>query len=627
MPDPDLTSRVLLLRSFPLFRELDEAELQLIAGRMEAQLLAPKTELLIQNQDAEAVYFLAQGAVQILIHGEMVAQVETVQCFGEMSCLIPGTQASATVVTAKESQLFRVPKSDFLEVVDQIPKLWKTLFLQMNGRFKAVNMRLSEVLEHTPQGLVKVDKKGVITSEYSIRCTEYFGKDNLSGIPFAELIHPQAMESRELWQQTFPMFFDEGGVLAFSDVAELLDREISFRHQDGSFKEFVFSYYPCRNLSGGIEAIDIGIEDVTEARELERRNEQMRAEQATLAKIYENPESFLNLKKFIVQTLQASVAYIKKRRGPKGELLAESTRDYLRKLHSLKGYAGVFALKSVQACTHHLEEIVRDAQSPGQITPAVLHELLEGVVALKQQHDHTEELFNRIGESLRKRLLGVAFTQSEFGRLKTAAAQGDIEEIRKLTRGVEKIDCVKLIAGWPDEGAKLASSLGKEMQLTHEGDGGLLPKQVFEDLDRVLIHLLRNSIDHGLETAEERATLGKSPSGAIRVLVEADDREFRLEFQDDGRGMDFEQLAEVAACNERVDQAQVEKCVATGELWRIPFLNGFSTAAEVTEVSGRGIGLSAVKAVVDSLGGGIQVESVPGQGTVFKIKVPLPGES
>jgi two-component system chemotaxis sensor kinase CheA len=590
---------------------------------MEALTLAPKTELLTQNKDAEAVFFLTQGAVKILINGEMVAQVDTVQCFGEMSCLIPGTPASATVVTAKESQVFKVPKADFLEVVDRIPKLWKTLFLQMNGRFKSVNMRLSEVLEHTPQGLIKVDKKGVITNEYSIQCTSYFGKDNLAGIPFAQLIHPGKPDQHDLWAQTYPMLFDDSGTLSFQDIADLLDKEVAYKLEDGSVKEFVFSYYPCRNLSGATEAIDIGIEDVTEAREMARKNEQMLAEQASMGKIYENPESFLNLKKFIVQTLATCLGYLKQLQAGAVDVESDATKDCLRKLHSLKGYAGVFALKPVQSATHHLEELIKTAQMAGSITPEVMKELAEGLIILKEQHAYADEMFNRIGESLRKRLLGVAFTQAEFLRLKEAADQGQIEEIQKLTRVVEKIDSLKLVANWAEEAAKIGSSLGKEALVTIEGEGGLLPKRVFEDLDRVLVHLLRNSVDHGLEPTEEREEAGKPAQGSIRVLVDVEDEQLQLEIQDDGRGINFEQLADLAACNDKLDQSLVEKYVGAGEAWRILFMPGFSTAAEVTEVSGRGIGLGAVKTVVDSLGGNIQVDSTLGQGTTFRVKIPL----
>jgi signal transduction histidine kinase/CRP-like cAMP-binding protein len=619
-----LEGRSTILKAFPLFSELLDAELNLLAQKMEALTLPAQTPLLTQNQDADAVYFLTQGAVKILVNGEMVAQIYTVQCFGEMSCLVPGTPASASVVTAKDCQIFKVSKATFLEVVNQIPRLWKTLFLQMNGRFKAGTMRLSEVLEHTPQGLIKVDRQGVITNEYSIQCTQYFGKDNLSGIPFAHLIHPGKSDLHELWGQTYPMLFDESGTLTFSDIAELLDRELSFTREDGSVKEFVFSYYPCRTIAGKIEAIDIGIEDVTEARELERKNLAMISEQAAMSKIYENPESFLNLKTFIVQTLSASISYLNGIRTGRIVIESEATKDYLRKLHSLKGYAGVFALKPVQDATHHLEDLLKQGQQAKAISPELLKKLVSGLAALKETYVYTETIFNKIGESLRKRLLGVAFTQGEFHQLKKATQTNDMPEVIRLTSAVEKIDSLKLIANWPEEAAKLALSLEKEVEVTLEGsEGGSIPKRVFEDLDSVLIQLLRNALAHAIEMPAERTELGKPPHGSIRVRIDADEKELRFEIQDDGRGIDFAQIIEQATSDHRLDRKVVDAFVAAGQPWRILFLTGFTTTTEANELSGRGVGLSVVRTMADSYGGSIEIETAIEKGTTFKIKIPL----
>jgi signal transduction histidine kinase len=619
----DLDGRITVLQGFPLFSELTDDELRLIATQMETLTVDAQTQILTQNEDALAVYFLTQGAVKILVNDEMVAQVDTVQCFGEMSCLVPGTPASATVVTVTESLIFRISKEDFLEVINQIPRLWKTLFLQMNGRFKAVTMRLSEVLEHTPQGLVKVDRNGIITNEYSIQCTRYFGKDNLAGVPFAQLIHSANTEAQDLWRITYPMLFDESGTLTFGDIAELLDREISFKLDSGAIKEFIFSYYPCRSLSEKIEAIDIGIEDVTDARELERKNAQMLAEQAAMAKIYDNPESFLHLKTFIIQTLADSVRYIKRLQA--GEILIESetTKDFLRKLHSLKGYAGVFALKPVQEAAHHLEDILKSKQPKQTFDPALLKNLVSALVTLKDTYIYTELIFKRIGESLRKRLLGVSFSQKEFFQLKDAANRGDTSEVLRIAYAVEKIDSLKLVTTWPDEAARIGALLDKEVTLTIEGDGGLIPKRIFENLNSVLIHLLRNALAHGLETRAQRIECGKPVQGTIRIRIDTDESDLRLEIQDDGRGIDFEHLTEQAAANEQLDSAAIEGFVSAGQPWKILFLSGFTTTPEVTDISGRGLGLSVVKAQVESCRGKIQVESVLGQGTTFKIKIPL----
>jgi two-component system chemotaxis sensor kinase CheA len=173
------------------------------------------------------------------------------------------------------------------------------------------------------------------------------------------------------------------------------------------------------------------------------------------------------------------------------------------------------------------------------------------------------------------------------------------------------------------EAAKLSHALGKEVEFTFEGDGGSIPKRLFEDLDSVLVHLLRNSLDHGVEIPEAREEHGKTRNGSVKAVVEVDEQGLRFELTDDGRGIDYAQISEAATANEGLDPAVVERFISENEPWRILFLSGFSTAEAVTEISGRGIGLSAVKSLVDRLGGTIQVESTLGQGTTFKIRVPI----
>jgi chemotaxis protein histidine kinase CheA len=242
---------------------------------------------------------------------------------------------------------------------------------------------------------------------------------------------------------------------------------------------------------------------------------------------------------------------------------------------------------------------------------------------LKESYGYTQSIFTRIGESLRKRLLGVAFTQKEFLQLKESARSGDLSTVQKLIEAVEKIESLKLVANWSDEAAKIGASLGKEVLVTIEGDGGAIPKRVFENLDSVLIHLLRNSLDHGIETPEQRSESGKEPTSIIHVRLDADDKRLHFEIADDGRGINFDELGDQAKSNERLDPAAIDRFIAAGEPWRILFMTGFTTSTEVTEISGRGVGLSAIKSLVDSCHGQIAVESKPGHGAVFKIDIPV----
>ena len=616
-----LDDHIDLLKHFPLFSELDATELSHISQLMLQQEMDTGHMILTQNEPADAIYFLEQGAVKILVNGEMVAKVDTMQCFGEMSCLIPDTPASASVQISKKSTVLKIDKQRFLEAVNQIPKLWRSLFLQMNSRLKAVNMRLSEVLEHSPVGLLRVDQKCVISNEYSIVCTDYFEKDDLVGIPFCDLIIEDP-DQRLTWMETFALLFDES-TLPFVDIASLLTNELTLTRKDGTQKEFVFTYYPCRAINGSVVAIDIGMEDVTEARELERTNAAMALEQNTLGKIYENPELFIHLRAFFLETLNETIHLVNEFKHHSPSRLKNLMTDTMRKLHSLKSHAGIFAMQPIQKTTHILEGLVKDQEGKSEVTGKDLKKLLDGIAQLKNDYHFSDSLFNRIGVNLRKRLLGVTLSQGQFEALKKVSETGDTVAIKRIVHNAEMIDSNKLVAHWMDESQRLSKSVGKRVELSLKANGDLLSKSMFNQLDEVLIHLLRNSIDHGLETPEDRATLDKPDAGKISVHMDHEDDIFLFRIEDDGRGIDFSKLPDKASGMKHLDQELVSSYVQAGEEWKILLLPGFSTVKEVTDLSGQGVGLDAVANKVKGIGGCLTVESKLGAKTVITLKVPL----
>jgi two-component system chemotaxis sensor kinase CheA len=161
---------------------------------------------------------------------------------------------------------------------------------------------------------------------------------------------------------------------------------------------------------------------------------------------------------------------------------------------------------------------------------------------------------------------------------------------------------------------------GKQVELVTSGERTELDRQIVEDLADPLMHMLRNSIDHGLETPAERIAAGKNPTGTVRLAARHQAGQIRIEVGDDGRGLQREKILKKAS----------EKGLLTSELGlsdpqilNLIFEPGFSTAERVTEVSGRGVGLDVVKRNVAKLRGRVEVASTPGQGTVFVLKLPL----
>lgn len=168
----------------------------------------------------------------------------------------------------------------------------------------------------------------------------------------------------------------------------------------------------------------------------------------------------------------------------------------------------------------------------------------------------------------------------------------------------------------------LAQKFGKEVRLVMEGQETELDRSVIEIISDPLIHMLRNSVDHGIEPPDERESLGKPRQGTIRLSARHEENYILIEIEDDGKGMDPAHLREVAVRKGVLTRDAAER-LSDKEALHLIFAPGFSTAKEVTEVSGRGVGMDIVRNNIQRVGGIVDVESTPGKGTRFSIRLPL----
>jgi two-component system sensor histidine kinase and response regulator WspE len=178
------------------------------------------------------------------------------------------------------------------------------------------------------------------------------------------------------------------------------------------------------------------------------------------------------------------------------------------------------------------------------------------------------------------------------------------------------------VRGFPRLVRDIAQSLGKEVELRIEGESTPVDRDILERLEAPLNHMIRNAIDHGIECPEERRQQGKNPCG--QIVLEARHRAGMLSIsvRDDGQGVDIEQLR--AAIVERgLSSQEVAERLSTSELLEFLFLPGFSTTTEVSDVSGRGVGLDVVQAVIQEVGGRVRIETSPGQGLSYHMQLPL----
>jgi len=168
----------------------------------------------------------------------------------------------------------------------------------------------------------------------------------------------------------------------------------------------------------------------------------------------------------------------------------------------------------------------------------------------------------------------------------------------------------------------LSQELGKKVKLTIEGQENEIDKNIIETISEVFIHLVRNAVDHGIETPQERISSGKDETGKLSIICSRESGNMKIIISDDGRGIDLEKIRQKAVKSGFVAESAAAS-LSKEELINLIFQSGFSTSGNLNNVSGRGVGMDVVRECVETLKGSILVDSVQGEGSKFTIIVPL----
>lgn len=211
--------------------------------------------------------------------------------------------------------------------------------------------------------------------------------------------------------------------------------------------------------------------------------------------------------------------------------------------------------------------------------------------------------------------------------VKTPRVQRDITHLARVTAEVQKtamamrmVPIGQLFRRMSRLVRDLARKSGKQAELDLFGEDVELDRSIVEEIADPLVHMLRNSMDHGLEGPEERVAAGKSPVGRVRLSAWHQAGQIVIEIRDDGRGLNRERILDKARNRGLIGTDEI---LSDGEVWQMIFHPGFSTAEKVTDVSGRGVGMDVVRRHVEKLRGRVEIDTTPGAGTVFLVKVPL----
>lgn len=456
---------------------------------------------------------------------------------------------------------------------------------RLESTVRARTASLQTALDSMGDGLLVCERSGIPTGDRSRAVEEWFGPLS-AGVPVWDYVTDGVGPVRSGLSLLFSAI-DEG-YLPFP----LLEDQAPRRLERGG-RTFALSY---RAIAGAseVERVVLLIRDITVELAAERSEARGRELAAIVGHLVRDRDAFVSFVEEVESLLQRLAS----------PAMPHAVR--LRALHTLKGNTAFFGFGSFSSECHALEDRVRLATEDG-FAP-------QRIAALdarwRAAMDPLSGLLSPDGSS------SVRLLDSEYSDF--------IERLQRRTNHAELIELAQrwkqelvgsLLASYATEGVRLAASLGKKVAVHIDDHGERLPDPAFRPFFSELIHCVRNALDHGLETPEERTANDKTEEGTLRLDVRRVAEELVVTISDDGRGIDWNRV-----------RAKAEACglprESNDDLVEALLSDGFSTQIEATELSGRGLGLGAVAASCRALGGRVHVESRRNAGTRIVFRLP-----
>jgi HPt (histidine-containing phosphotransfer) domain-containing protein/HAMP domain-containing protein len=468
--------------------------------------------------------------------------------------------------------------------------------LEMQNRvIEARNQENRKYLDNILEGLLLVGRDYRISDQYSRHLTQLFGTEEVAGVYLPDFIYPgsdaHAEERREL-EQFLKMLFENTStdIEMILSINPLANKRLEVPDNGGSREIVVDANFQRIYSEGEVINVMIIFEDKTEIvetqKQLEEERQRSQSELENIATLLQiGPEAFTEFQEEAEAAIDRLTAAHRDRSAP------DELQSLLRDTHSLKGNARYLGFRRFGEQAHALEDIISELQDQTRSWEEA-GEQYEGLIrAMREELDRSREIQDKF-----TRFAGGAGAGEEGSRGITLS--GFLEQLEKMT-------------------ADIAEEQKKDVEMTVRRKVDELPH--LQRLRNPLIHLVRNSIDHGIEDQYERLTAGKSAQAVIGVEVGRDGDGYKIVITDDGGGIDFDA---VRARGEEKGLLDPEKEYSEKQLLSLLFSASFSTRTETTELSGRGVGLDAVYDAVSRLGGHITVATHRGRGTRFTITLP-----
>ena len=450
------------------------------------------------------------------------------------------------------------------------------------------NREMQVVLDSIEQGIVTVDAGGALLPEHSSAIVRFFG-EYTAGESFSDLLSRNCVLTANWFSMNWEAIEDD-----FLPLELAIDQLPARAKIDG--RSYTFEYNPKLDEEGELTAVLIVVSDVTSDVAREEAEALQRELLSMLESAMQDPQGFATFHReseaLLAEVLQASHG--------------ASTLSERRALHTMKGNAAAFGLRSISTLCHDLETAWSEGFESKSLSTC----------------QDLERRWSELGETA-SQLLGplsgesLHLPVSDVESMLSAAIEDGATELAALLADALLVPTSPVLTRLEAQAHQISDQLARPgLRTTVNSHGVRIPRGELSPFWSALVHVVRNAIDHGIEGADERIDASKEASGELKIATELFDDVLVVTVADDGRGVNWEKVRAKAMKLGLAHETREDLNAAI-------FADEFSTRDEVTDLSGRGIGLAAIARAVEDLEGSIGIVSSDGQGTQMRFSIPL----
>ncbi len=468
-----------------------------------------------------------------------------------------------------------------------------------------------EFLDNSGEGFLSFNRDLIIDREYSRECEKIFNTD-LAGQSIAIILHPGDPHGQKMAVQNFNRILSEDDPHIRKLYLSLMPQEYQLGEK---YVKIAYKYIDSQKMM-------MILTDITQHKQMEN---EIRDERNRLKFVV---SAVIEFRDFF-ELLEEFDAFYKK-----SQAVGNFQAEHYRHIHTFKGLFAQQNFIYMPKALHKAEDSISIQAQANDHSDQDLKTLLEKfgcMCALEKDLDIIRTILGRSfleqkGQVKISKDMVLMMGEKANHLLKQTPIQEHGDELKTLLQAVLKlgyIDLKELIYPHIKGVAALAGRLGKPLKPIHiQGDDIQVPPDLFSPFTRTLVHVFRNAVDHGIEALEDREACQKDESALITCAIKDSEDKIIISIGDDGRGINFSALKKEAVARGILTEQQVSG-INSSEAFDLLFLDGLSTEGRATELSGRGIGLAAVKTELNKLDGEIKIKTIPGKGTTFYFTIPF----